>query len=103
MHGRNSTPLGVHGNAWSAATTGANGTSNAIDLGCSPFVSIFGNTSGASTLTLQLSQNGTDFYDSATTVAANGNFGVQVTVGARYVRLKSGSDVTATATIAAKP
>jgi hypothetical protein len=94
--------VGTQANAWSAASTGAGGTSTAVDCQYAAHVTVFGNTSGASTITIQFSQDNTNFYDSETTIAANGNFGKSVTAGARYVRLKSSADVTATATIAAK-
>lgn len=99
---RNVPPIGVHANAWDAAAT-ASGTSNIIDIWNYPFVSVFGNTSGAVTITLQLSADGTNFYD-ADTVAPSGagNFKIHATVGARYVRLKSSANVTVTATIQAK-
>lgn len=99
---RNQPPHGIHGNAWSAAATGVGGTSGTLDTQGAAFVTAFGNTSGSSTLTLQLSQDGTNWYDSSYTISANGNFGATFTIAARHVRLKSGSDVTATATLSAK-
>jgi hypothetical protein len=93
--------VGAHGNAWSAAAVGAGGTSTSLDTRYTPFVSIFGNTSGGTVLTVQLSQNDADWYDS-TTHAVNGDFGFHLTIGARYVRLKNSVARTITATIAAK-
>lgn len=103
MSGIRNNPLGTHANAWSAATTGANGTSTSLDTGGYPFVSAFGNSSGATTITVQYSQDDTNYYDGATQVLGGaGNFRIDVTCAARFVRLKSSNSVTATATIAAK-
>lgn len=94
--------VGTHANAWDAASTGVGGTSTAVDCQYVSQVAVFGDTSGASTLTVQLSQDNSNFYDSETTISADGDFGTTVSVGARYVRLHSSADVTATATIAGK-
>lgn len=68
-----------------------------------PFVSAFGNSSGAATLTLQYSMDGTNYYDGpAQTLSGSGNFRIDATTGARFVRLKSSASVTLTATICAK-
>lgn len=99
---RNQPPHGIHGNAWDAVAVSSSGTSGTLDTQGAAFVTAFGNTSGSSTLTLQFSQDGTNWYDSSYTIAANGNFGTTFTVGARHVRLKSGSAVTITATLSAK-
>jgi hypothetical protein len=102
-HPRHVAPLGTHANAWSNASTGAGGTSAVLDTYSSPFVSAFGNSSGAATFTLQYSQDGTNFYDGPTQVlAGSGNFRIDATCAARFVRLKSSADVTATATLSAK-
>lgn len=97
-------PIGVHGNAWTAATTGAGGFSAALDTLCAPFVTAFGAVSGATTITLQASQDGTNYYDTQVTqvLAGAADFAVSATVAARYVRLKSSASVTATATLSAK-
>lgn len=95
-------PHGTHANLWNAAATGANGLSAIVRVFSAAVVAVFGNTSGASTLTLQYSADGTNFYDSGDTIAANGDFGKTFTVGAGYLRVKSGSAVTATATLQAK-
>ena len=95
--------VGTHANAWNAAVTRVNGVSTAIDCQYVPFISIFGNLSGTSTLTVQYSQDNTNFYDVVSdNVVGGGNFGFDVISGARYVRLKSSLSVTATATIAGK-
>lgn len=96
-------PLGVHANAWSAAATGVAGVSSALDTYSSPFVSAFGASSGAATFTIQYSQDGTNYYDGPSQVLSGaGDFRIDATCGARYVRLKSSANVTVTATISAK-
>lgn len=94
--------VGTQGNAWSAVAVGAGGTSAAIDTQNCSQLSVFGNVSGATTLTVQFSQDNVNFYDSGTTTAPSANFGINVSVGARYIRLKSSAAVTITATIAGK-
>lgn len=94
--------VGTHNNAWNNVLTGVGGVSTAVDTQNCAHVTVFGNTSAASTITVQFSQDNTNFYDSEVTISANGNFGKNLTAGARYVRLKSSADVTANATIAAK-
>lgn len=99
----NPNATGTQANAWNAAAVGAGGTSTAVDLQYLQNVAVFGNTSGASTLTLQVSQDNSNFYDTGYTIAANGNFGQFFPgAGARYFRLKSSAAVTITATIAGK-
>lgn len=87
---------------WDAAVTGAGGVSAALDTIGAWTVSAMGNTSGSSTLTFQVSYDGSTWYDTATTIAANGDFHGTLTTGAQHVRLKSGSSVTATAWLSAK-
>lgn len=101
---RERVPIGVQANAWDAATTGAGGTSSALDTRCAPFVTAFGNSSGATTITIQVSQDNSNWYDSQSTqvLSGSGNFCIHATVAARFVRLKSSASVTATATISAK-
>jgi len=93
---------GTEGNAWAAVAVGAGGTSASIDTQLAPNISIFGNvTGGATTITLQFSQDNANFYDAESTVA-NGNFSVSGVYSARYLRLKSSNARTITATIAGK-
>lgn len=95
--------VGTHANAWNAAAVAINGLSAVIDVGQTPFVSAFGNVSAATTITLQYSQDGTNFYDGPNQVlSAAGDFRIDVTTGAARARLKSSAAVTATATIAGK-
>ena len=93
---------GSHGNAWNAVATGVNGVSTALESVGRPHKSAFGNVSAATTVTLQFSMNGTNFYDGpqVTTVDA-ADFVFNVTSGAAYIRLKSSANVTATATLSA--
>ena len=94
--------VGTEGNAWSAAAVLANGVSASIDCQYTPNISVFGNvTGGATTLTVQFSQDNAAFYDATSTVA-NGDFSVSGIYGARYLRLKSSNARTITATIAGK-
>ncbi len=95
--------VGAHANAWDAVAVAANGTSASLDVTNAPFVSAFGNASAATTITLQYSQDGTNWYDGPTvTLGAAGNFRIDATVGATNVRLKSSAAATITATIAGK-
>lgn len=95
--------VGDHANAWDNAATGAGGFSNSVDCRYTPFVSAFGHVSAATTIMMQLSQDNVNFYDAANMVLAGASdFDISRTVGARYVRLKSSANVTATATIAGK-
>jgi hypothetical protein len=95
------TIVGAQANAWNAAVVAANGTSTAIDTQFVPNISIFGNTNGATMITIQLSQDNVNFYD-GTTTNANGDFSASGIFGARYLRLKSSQARTITATIAGK-
>lgn len=95
--------LGATGNAWSAAAVGVGGTSTALDLSVTRDCSAFGNTSAASTITVQLSQDNATFRSSGiNTGAVTGDFGINFTTGARYVRLISSAAATITATVACK-
>lgn len=100
------TPVGVHGNAWLAAVVGVGGNSAIVDTQFTPHVTIFGTTSGVTTITIKVSQTlvPADFVDGPTvaSVGPNFNFVGNVTIGARYVRLQTSLASTITATIAAK-
>lgn len=96
-------PIGTHANAWSAIAVAANGVSASLDTNYCQLISVFGNSSVATTLTIQYSQDNVNFYDSTQTISAPiGNFGVTFDTAARYIRLKSSAASTITATIAAK-
>ena len=96
--------VGAQANASDAVlTSGADEKSNSVDLNfCSKMVAI-GNVDGACTITLQQSQNDTDWYSEGTTQETFGaeDFSISRTVAAaRYYRLSySASGVTVTATM----
>jgi hypothetical protein len=92
---------GTQGNAWTAVAVAAGGVSASIDTQLAPNISIFGNTSGGTTITVQFSQDNVNFYDALSTVAT-GDFAISATIGARYIRLNNSVARTITATIAAK-
>ena len=96
--------VGTHANAWSAAVVGAGGNSTAIDCQYTPHISAFGNANGATTISLQVSQDNTNFYTAATVSVAGGggDFALNVTIGARYIRLQSSQARTITASITGK-
>lgn len=95
---------GQIGNLWNNAATGAGGTSTAVDTFNCGILSFMGTSSGATTLTVQYSPDNAAFYDSSTTIVLGGagDFGVTVSIGAEYVRLKSSNNVTVTATVQGK-
>jgi hypothetical protein len=96
--------IGTHANAWSAASVSAGGTSTAVDCQFCQAVSTFGNSSATTTITFQVSQNNSNWYDAeeVTVLAPGGDFVLCRTTAARYVRLKSSGAATITATIAGK-
>lgn len=95
---------GSHANAWNAAVVGVDGNSTVFDARRLRAVSVFGNSSGATNIAVQASQDNVNFYTFDTIVVAGaGNFGKNYeAVGARYIRLQSSAAVTLTATIAGK-
>lgn len=95
--------VGAHGNAWNAVAVLAAGVSNPIDIQNTAFTTVFGNSTVSSVITVQYSQDGTNWYNSLANFTANGDFGSNIgNVAARYVRLISASASTITATVAAK-
>lgn len=89
---------------WSAAATGAGGTSSSFDARLYPFVSAFGSCNGATTVTLQYSHDNATYYDGPTqALSGAGDFRLDAISGAPFHRLKSSANVTATAVIAGKP
>jgi hypothetical protein len=87
---------------WAGVATGVGGFSASLDIGNAPFVTVFGSVSGAATVTLQVSADGVTFYDTTSNQAATADVGFSATIAAKYVRLKSSANVTATIYIAAK-
>ena len=96
--------VGVQANAWSAASVSADGNSSAVDCQYVKQISVFGQADGPSTLTVQVSQNNSNWYGTTHSIyaAASVDFYADVEVGARYVRLLSSAAATITATIAGK-
>jgi hypothetical protein len=94
--------VGTHANAWSAAAVALNGVSSIVDCQYVTHVSIFGTTSGGTTISVLYSQDNTNFYAAGTISAGTGDWGGDFTVGARYVRLRSSNARTITATISGK-
>lgn len=94
---------GAQANAWSAAAVGIAGKSASLDSQTNPFCSAFGNSSAASTMTVEFSADSTTWYASAVnTGAVTGDFGVNFNLGARYFRLSSSAASTITATLQCK-
>jgi hypothetical protein len=87
---------------WDNVATGAGGVSAVLDIGNAPFVTVFGTGSAGSTYTLQVSADGVTFYDTTSNQVATTDVGFTATVAAKYVRVKSSANVTATVYIAAK-
>lgn len=96
--------VGVHANAWDNVAVGIAGTSTVIDCQYQRTISAFGNVSAATTVKVQVSQDGINFYDSGSeqVLAGAGNFHITLDTGARYIRLHSSAAATITATIAGK-
>lgn len=87
---------------WSGAAVNAGGASPALEVRGFPHVSAFGSTSAATDIELQASHDGTNFFTVAkTTLAGAGDFGLTLTGGFAFVRLKSSAAATITAVIAA--
>jgi hypothetical protein len=113
--GRNVPPIGTPCNLWgtivqnAAGSTitpqavAANGYSQIVDTRNSPFISAFGNVSGATTVNLQYSADGVNF-NTAHSLAASGagDFNIDCLCGAQFVRLQSTNAINAYATVQAK-
>lgn len=87
-----------------AETSLAGGLDNyttAVELINGGVVSIMGSAGGAATLTVQVSPDGTTFYDTATNVVLGGagDFHLTLTTAARYARLKTSATITISATV----
>ena len=90
-----------YANFWINAVVSAGGVSSIISTGTKPTrnVSIFGNTSASTLLTLQISADGTNFYDTQYTITADGNFGYSTLLSFYSIRLKSSAAATITALV----
>ena len=83
---------GTQNNVWNNATVVLDEVSSAIDCQYVKHVDIFGiNTTGVGNLTVQMSQDGTTYYDTGTWVFTSDatDFHGSLSVGARYIRLKA--------------
>lgn len=94
--------VGTHANLWNNAATGANGNSSVVDCQYTAFITIFGTSSANTSMSVQVSQDNTNFYTISTFTTGTGDFGTNLTIGARYIRLQSASNRTVTATLAGK-
>lgn len=96
--------VGAHANAWNNATVVANGTSASVNCADTSVITVFGNSNTATEITVQHSQNGTQFYDSTQTItlSAPGDFVLTFDSAAAHHRLKSSVAGLITATIAGK-
>lgn len=93
----------IPGEVWTAIDPGVDGTSASLDCQFNSNISVFGNASSATTITIQFSNDNTDFYNTGNTIEANGDFGLSLSgVGARYIRLHNSTSSTITAIISAK-
>lgn len=83
---------------WDNVSTGAGGTSATHDCRDGPNVSFFGTVDGVTTLTSQLSNDDSNWYGDTNTytTSASEDINMNITTGARYIRLRSSADVTAT-------
>ena len=96
--------IGSTGNAWNAAAVAAAGVSATIDTGGLANVAVFGSASAATTIGVNVSADGANWYPSSNSEAlsAAGDFYLQFACGARYIQLTSSAAATITATVAAK-
>ncbi len=95
---------GTEGNAWNNATVSPSDVSTTIECLHCHNISVFGTTNSATTLTVQVSQDSNNWYDTSNTIVmvGSGNFHLFFNTGARYIRLRSSSGCTLTASIVAK-
>lgn len=88
---------------WAAESVGAAGQSPGFDTHNSPWVSIFGNSSAATTLTVLYSNDGLNWYAGPTlTLAAAGNFHLDFTSAAEWIAVQSSAAATLTLIASAK-
>jgi hypothetical protein len=95
---------GSQGNLWNGVLTGTGGFSSVIDLRQPLYCVVFGTVSGATDLTMQISQDNVNYYDTTVIISAIGAATIyqKFTVEARFMRLRSSANVTAALTLAAK-
>lgn len=96
---------GGYGTFWANVAAGTNATSSIVTATRTPqTISIFGNTSAATTLTLQYAIIGITpaWYDTQYSVAANGDFGFSIPCAFSSLRLKSSDPATISAYVVYK-
>lgn len=90
----------TNGTLWSAASTGVNGVSNAVNLSALKITNMtfMGNCNNATLLTVQFSNDGVTYYDSqySYNLTGAGDFGFNLACCPNYLRMKSSQNVTAT-------
>lgn len=96
--------IGATGNAWNAVAVAAAGVSATIDTGGLANVCVFGSASAATTISVNVSADGSNWYPSnnSQALSAAGDFYLQFACGAQYIQLSSLDAATITATVAAK-
>lgn len=85
-----------HYQIFDGTATGVNGTSLTIPSSLyNSNYTFYGNVGGATDLTVQVSGDGTNFFDTqySYTSSGSGNYGFNVVLSAEYVRLKSSANV----------
>lgn len=93
------TVSGTNANLWNAAAVGINGTSTAFVVTPAGKVTISGNANAATTIQVQVSADGVNwFVVTQVVLAAAGDFGFMLELGASQVRLRSTAAATITAT-----
>jgi hypothetical protein len=97
------TAITAGGDTNTPAAVGANGNSFILDTMNAPFVSAFGHASTGTTIAIQYSADGTNFYTAHTVVLSGaGDFCIDCICGAEFVRLNSSGAASIWATIQAK-
>lgn len=96
--------IGATGNAWNAAAVAAAGVSANIDTGGLGKIAVYGNSSAATNIGVNVSADNVTFFPSTIQAALNaaGNFYLAFESGARYIQLVSSAAATITATVSAK-
>lgn len=78
--------------------SGVNGVSSAVDVSTKHLrnITVFGNSNGATTLTVQFSNDNVNYYDSQYSyiTSSASDFGFNITASPYYFRLKSSNNVT---------
>ncbi len=99
-----SKPLPLIATLWNAVAVAAAGVSPTFDSQGMADVAIFGNASAATTLSVNVSNDGVTWYASSVSQAlsAAGDFYLAFQTGARYLQLASSAAATITALASAK-